>query len=88
MEIDLLVESIQEGNSVLVRPGERIPTDGRVISGKSTVNESMLTGESLPVEKVPEDKVIGGSLNQNGSLQYRAECGIGQHTGADCAAVA
>jgi Cu+-exporting ATPase len=73
MEIDLPVELIQEGDSILVRPGERIPTDGRVISGKSTVDESMLTGESLPVEKVSEDRVIGGSLNQNGSLLYRAE---------------
>jgi Cu+-exporting ATPase len=72
-EVDLPVESIQEGDTMLVRPGERIPTDGRVISGKSAVDESMLTGESLPVEKVAEDRVIGGSLNQNGSLRYRAE---------------
>jgi P-type Cu+ transporter len=71
-EFDLPVESIQEGDIILVRPGERTPTDGKVISGKSTVDESMLTGESLPVEKVAEDRVIGGSLNQNGSLQYRA----------------
>jgi Cu+-exporting ATPase len=71
-ELDLPVESIQEGDIVLVRPGERIPTDGKVISGKSTVDESMLTGESLPIEKAAEDRVIGGSLNQNGSLQYRA----------------
>jgi P-type Cu+ transporter len=73
MELDLPVESIEEGDTILVRPGERIATDGRVISGKSAVDESMLTGESLPVEKVAEDRVIGGSLNQNGSLQYRAE---------------
>jgi len=72
MELDLPVESIQEGDIILVRPGERIPTDGEVILGKSTVDESMLTGESLPVEKVAEDRVIGGSLNRNGSLQYRA----------------
>jgi Cu+-exporting ATPase len=71
-ELDLPIESIQEGDIVLVRPGERIPTDGKVISGKSTVDESMLTGESLPIEKAAEDRVIGGSLNQNGSLQYRA----------------
>jgi P-type Cu+ transporter len=73
VELDLPVESINEGDTILVRPGERVPTDGRVISGKSAVDESMLTGESLPVEKVAEDRVIGGSLNQNGSLQYRAE---------------
>jgi Cu+-exporting ATPase len=72
-EVDLPVESIQEGDTILVRPGERIPTDGKVISGKSAVDESMLTGESLSVEKVAEDRVIGGSLNQNGSLRYRAE---------------
>lgn len=73
MELDLPVESIREGDIILVRPGERIPTDGRVTSGKSAVDESMLTGESLAVEKVVDDRVIGGSLNQNGSLQYRAE---------------
>jgi Cu+-exporting ATPase len=71
-ELNLPVESILEGDVILVRPGERIPTDGSVISGKSTVDESMLTGESLPVEKGAEDRVIGGSLNRNGSLQYRA----------------
>ncbi len=72
MELDLPVESIQEGDVILVRPGERIPTDGRVISGRSSVDESMLTGESLPVEKVAEDRVMGGTLNQRGSLRYRA----------------
>ena len=71
-EIDLPVESIKEGDVILVRPGERIPTDGRVISGRSSVDESMLTGESLPVEKVAEDRVMGGTLNQRGSLRYRA----------------
>jgi Cu+-exporting ATPase len=68
----LPVESIQEGDVVLVRPGERIPTDGRVISGRSSVDESMLTGESLPIEKTAQDRVMGGTLNQQGSLQYRA----------------
>jgi P-type Cu+ transporter len=72
IERDLPVESIKEGDVVLVRPGERIPTDGKVISGKSSVDESMLTGESLPVEKTAQDRVMGGTLNQQGSLQYRA----------------
>ncbi len=72
VEHDLPVESIREGDIVLVRPGERIPTDGRVISGKSSVDESMLTGESVPVEKMAQDRVMGGTLNQNGSFQYRA----------------
>jgi len=76
VEGDLPVESIQEGDVVLVRPGERIPTDGKVISGKSSVDESMLTGESLPVEKTAQDRVMGGTLNQNGSFQYRAS-GLG-----------
>ncbi len=71
-ERDLPVDSIQEGDVILVRPGERIAIDGRVISGRSSVDESMLTGESLPVEKSPQDRVMGGTLNQNGSLLYRA----------------
>jgi len=69
---DVPLEAIQRGDIILVRPGERIPTDGEVISGASSVDESMLTGESLPVEKRARDRVIGGTLNQRGSLQYRA----------------
>lgn len=72
MEFDAPLETVQHGDVILVRPGERIPTDGEVIAGKSSVDESMLTGESLPVEKSSEDRVIGGTLNQRGSLQYRA----------------
>jgi Cu+-exporting ATPase len=71
-EHDVPLEAIQQGDIILVRPGERIPTDGEVISGKSSVDESMLTGESVPVEKRAKDRVIGGTLNQHGSLQYRA----------------
>jgi P-type Cu+ transporter len=76
IESDLPVESILEGDVVLVRPGERIPTDGKVVSGRSSVDESMLTGESLPVEKTALDRVMGGTLNQQGSLRYRAS-GLG-----------
>jgi Cu+-exporting ATPase len=72
IERDLPVESIREGDVVLVRPGERIPTDGKVISGRSSVDESMLTGESLPIEKTAQDRVMGGTLNQQGALHYRA----------------
>jgi Cu+-exporting ATPase len=72
VESTLPIEAIREGDIVLVRPGERIPTDGKVIAGRSSVDESMLSGESLPVEKAHEDKVIGGTLNQQGSLRYRA----------------
>lgn len=71
-EHDLPVGEIQQGDLILVRPGERIPTDGEVVSGQSSVDESMLTGESLPVEKKAQDRVIGGTLNQQGALQYRA----------------
>jgi Cu+-exporting ATPase len=72
IESSIPLESIQNGDYVVVRPGERIPTDGEVTSGRSTVDESMLTGESLPIEKTARDKVMGGTLNQRGWLQYRA----------------
>ncbi len=72
VEYDVPLDSIQHGDMILVRPGERIPTDGEVVSGKSSVDESMLTGESLPVEKTLHDRVIGGTLNQKGALQYQA----------------
>jgi Cu+-exporting ATPase len=72
VERSVPIEAIQRGDVILVRPGERIPTDGEVVSGKSSVDESMLTGESLPVEKGVSDHVMGGTINQLGSMQYRA----------------
>jgi P-type Cu+ transporter len=72
VECDVPLEAIQRNDLILVRPGERIPTDGEVVSGKSSVDESMLTGESLPVEKTTSDRIIGGTLNQTGSFQYHA----------------
>jgi Cu+-exporting ATPase len=72
VESKVPLESIGEGDVILVRPGERIPTDGEVVLGTSSVDESMLTGESLPIEKTARDRVMGGTLNQHGSLQYRA----------------
>jgi Cu+-exporting ATPase len=72
IEVDVPVETLQPGVMIRVRPGERIPADGEVIAGRSSVNESMLTGESLPLEKNPGDRVIGGTLNQRGALEYRA----------------
>ena len=72
VESSVPLESIQRGDVILVRPGERIPTDGEVVSGRSSVDESMLTGESLPIEKTAGERVMGGTLNQHGSLQYRA----------------
>jgi P-type Cu+ transporter len=71
-EYDLPLEAIQRDDLILVRPGEHVPTDGEVVSGKSSVDESMLTGESSPVEKTVGDRVMGGTLNQTGSFQYHA----------------
>ncbi len=71
-EVDVLIAVLQPGDVIRMRPGERIPADGEVVAGRSSVDESMLTGESLPIEKGPGDRVIGGTLNQRGSLEYRA----------------
>jgi Cu+-exporting ATPase len=70
-EVDLRIEAVQRGDVVLVRPGERIPVDGEVLEGSSAIDESLLTGESMPVEKGPGAKVIGGTLNGTGSFRYR-----------------
>ena len=64
-------ESLKTGDTVLVKPGQRVPVDGVVTSGESSVNEAMLTGESLPVEKTVGSEVIGGSVNQNGALYVK-----------------
>ncbi len=66
------IEQVQVGDLMVVRPGGKIPTDGEVIDGESAVDESMLTGESLPVEKYPADAVYGATINQNGRLLVRA----------------
>jgi Cu+-exporting ATPase len=71
-ELEVPLDGIRVGDEVLVRPGERIPVDGVVLSGMSAVDESMLTGEPIPVAKGPGDRVIGGTLNRTGSLRYRA----------------
>ncbi|HEX6576100.1 MAG TPA: heavy metal translocating P-type ATPase, partial [Gemmatimonadaceae bacterium] len=71
-EVDAPIETLETGETVIVRPGERIPVDGEVISGESAVDESMLTGESLPVAKKPGDTVIGGTINRTGAFRYRA----------------
>jgi Cu+-exporting ATPase len=70
-EITLPVSLLRVGDRIQVRPGERIPIDGEVIEGTSTVDESMLTGESMPVNKRPGDSVTGGAMNRNGSLRFR-----------------
>jgi len=71
-EVDLPVEEVVEGDVVLVRPGEKIPVDGVILTGSSAVDESMVTGESLPVEKRPDEAVIGATINKTGSFQFRA----------------
>ncbi len=70
-EQDVPVEHVRSGDLLLVRPGERIPVDGRVEDGGSSVDESMLTGESIPIEKSTGSKVYGGTVNQTGSFRYR-----------------
>jgi Cu+-exporting ATPase len=72
VEQDILVEAVQVDDLVRVRPGEKVPVDGVVTEGRSALDESMLTGESLPVEKGPGDEVIGATLNTSGSFVFRA----------------
>ncbi|MBP2639601.1 MAG: copA 1 [Firmicutes bacterium] len=71
-EIDISVEDVQVGDIVIVRPGEKIPVDGMVTEGDSAVDESMLTGESLPVDKKIGDEVIGATINKFGTFQFQA----------------
>ena len=71
-EIDVPVEEVLVGDVVVVRPGEKIPVDGRVISGLSAVDEAMITGESMPVTKQKGDEVIGATMNTGGSLRFAA----------------
>jgi P-type Cu+ transporter len=72
-EEDVPLESVMPGQALRVRPGEKVPVDGAVIEGRSAIDESMMTGEPLPVEKVPGDRLIGGTVNTTGSLVMRAE---------------
>jgi len=71
-EVDVPIEQVQGGDIVVVRPGEKVPVDGVVLEGRSAVDQSMLTGESIPVEKGPGDEVIGATLNKVGSFRFRA----------------
>ena len=71
-EVDVPIEQVRVGEVVVVRPGEKIPVDGLVVEGHSAVDESMLTGESLPVDKRPGDEVIGATINRQGMLKFEA----------------
>ncbi|GAA0792055.1 heavy metal translocating P-type ATPase [Marinobacterium sediminicola] len=71
-EVDVPIEQVQKGDQVRVRPGEKIPVDGVVSDGHSSVDESMLTGEPMPVEKTVGDEIVGGTLNKSGSLLFKA----------------
>ena len=71
-EKEVLIENIKVGDIIVVRPGEKIAVDGKIVSGNTSVDEAMITGESIPVSKNSGDKVIGGSINKNGSIQFEA----------------
>ena len=72
LELDIPIEAVRVGDVVVVRPGEKVPVDGVILEGSSSLDESMLTGESLPVDKGPGDRVIGASLNNTGYFRFRA----------------
>jgi len=78
-EIELSVEAIVLGDVILVKPGERVPVDGVIVEGISSIDESMITGESIPVEKIKGDDVIGGTINKHGAFKFRATK-VGENT--------
>src|SRR5699024_11814869 len=71
-EIKVAAQDLQPGDLMIVHPGEKIPTDGEVTDGQSSVDESLATGESMPVDKAKGDNVIGATLNKNGMLKVKA----------------
>ena len=70
-ELEVPIDQVVIGDLVVVRPGEKVPVDGAIVDGRSTIDESMLTGESVPVEKEPGDEVIGATINRAGSFRLR-----------------
>ncbi|MDO8583031.1 MAG: heavy metal translocating P-type ATPase [bacterium] len=78
-EIDIPIEEVQIGNIIRVRPGEKIPVDGVIVGGESSIDESMVTGESIPADKIKGDTVIGATMNKSGTFTYKATK-VGQET--------
>ncbi len=72
VEIEIPLEEVEVGDIIVVKPGDKIPVDGTVMEGYTSIDESMLTGESIPVEKTIDSKVTGGSINKNGSIKFKA----------------
>lgn len=79
MDQDVPIEEVLQNDTVIVKPGEKIPVDGLIIEGQTVIDESMVTGESLPVEKHIGDRVVGGTMNKNGSIAFRATA-VGKDT--------
>ena len=78
-EIDISIHDVQKNDVLIVKPGEKIPVDGIITKGSTSIDESMITGESIPVDKIANDKVIGGTINNNGSIEYKATA-VGRET--------
>src|SRR5690606_17180384 len=72
-EIEVAIDQVKSSDILRVKPGDKIPVDGKIMEGKSSIDESMMTGEPIPVEKNIGDPVIGGTINQTGSFLMRAE---------------
>jgi len=72
VEVETPIEEVEVGDIIVVKPGEKMPVDGEVVEGTTSVDESMITGESIPVEKNSGDNIIGASINKNGSIKYKA----------------
>src|SRR5699024_3700829 len=71
-EVEVAIDQVVAGDILVVRPGEKIPVDGEIVEGSSAVDEAMITGESIPIEKRVGDQVVGASINKNGSFQFKA----------------
>ncbi|HWC33103.1 MAG TPA: cupredoxin domain-containing protein, partial [Actinomycetota bacterium] len=78
-EADVPIDEVGVRDEIVVRPGERVPVDGEIVEGRSTIDESMVTGESVPVDKEPGDHVVGATVNQTGSFRFRATA-VGSET--------